>query len=70
MQEIQTFEDELQEMIELNSILLAQNKELETKLANEIQLKEANFLLSFILTSYPSKLWTDLDSVLQNIRTN
>jgi hypothetical protein len=57
-------------MIELNSILLAQNEELETKLANQIQLNEGNFLLSFILTSYPSKLWTDLDSVLQNIRTN
>jgi hypothetical protein len=56
-------------MIELNSILLAQNEELETKLANQIQLNEGNFL-SFILTSYPSKLWTDLDSVLQNIRTN
>jgi hypothetical protein len=51
-------------MIELNSILLAQNEELETKLVNEIQLKEGNLLLSFILTSYPRKLWTDLDSVL------
>jgi hypothetical protein len=64
MQETQTFEDELQAMIELNSILLAQNEELETKLVNEIQLKEGNLLLSFILTSYPRKLWTDLDSVL------
>jgi hypothetical protein len=51
MQETQTFEDELQAMIELNSILLAQNEELETKLVNEIQLKEGNLLLSFILTS-------------------
>jgi hypothetical protein len=57
-------------MIELNSILLAQNEELESELANEIQSKVGNFPLSFILTSYPSKLWTDLDSILQNTRTN
>jgi hypothetical protein len=31
MQEIQTFKDELKATIELNSIILAQNKELETK---------------------------------------
>jgi hypothetical protein len=56
MQETQTFEDELKAMIELNSILIAWNEELETKLADEIQSKEGNFLLSFILTSYQSKL--------------
>jgi hypothetical protein len=56
MQETQTFEDELKAMIELNSVLIAWNEELETKLADEIQSKEGNFLLSFILTSYQSKL--------------
>jgi hypothetical protein len=56
MQETQTFEDELKAMIELNSILIAWNEELETKLADEIQSKEGNFLLSSILTSYLSKL--------------
>jgi hypothetical protein len=70
MQESQTFKDELKATIELNSILLAHNKELEAKLANEIQLKEGNFKLSFISASYPSILWTDCDSVLQNTRTN
>jgi hypothetical protein len=64
MQETQTYEDELKATIELNSILIAQNEELETKLADEIQSKEGNFQLSFILTLYPSKLWTGLDSVL------
>jgi hypothetical protein len=64
MQETQTFEDELKAMTELNLILLVRNEELETKLANEIQSKEGNFPLSFISRSYPSKLWTDLDSIL------
>jgi hypothetical protein len=47
MQETQTFEDELMAMVELNSILLARNEELETKLTEEIQSKEGNPLLSF-----------------------
>jgi regulator of replication initiation timing len=54
MHETQTFKDELKAMIELNSILLARNEELKTKLVNEIQLKVGNFPLSFILASYPS----------------
>jgi hypothetical protein len=70
MQETQTFEDEIKAMIELNSILLAQNEELETKLANEIQSKEGNFPLSFILASYLSILWTGCGFVLENTRTN
>jgi hypothetical protein len=37
MQETQTFKDELKATIELNSILLARNEELETNWANEIQ---------------------------------
>jgi hypothetical protein len=64
MQETQTFEGELKAMTKLNSILLAHNEELEAKLANEIQSKEGNFPLSFISTSYMSKLWTNLDSIL------
>jgi hypothetical protein len=47
MQETQTFVDELKATIELNSILLAQNEELKTKLIEEIQSKEGNLLLSF-----------------------
>jgi hypothetical protein len=70
MQEAQTFEDGLKAMIEFNSILIAWNNKLETKLANEIQSKEGNFPLSFISTSYLSERWTDPDSVLHNTRTN
>jgi hypothetical protein len=35
MQETQTFEDELKEVSKLNSVLFAQNQELEAKLAKE-----------------------------------
>jgi hypothetical protein len=47
MQETQTFEDKLKATIELNSILLAQNEELETKLTEESQSKEGNLPLYF-----------------------
>jgi hypothetical protein len=47
MQETQTFEDELKATFEFNSILLARNEELETKLPKENQSKEGNLPLSF-----------------------
>jgi hypothetical protein len=56
MRKTQTFEDELKATIELNSILLARNEELETNFTNEIQSKEGNFSLSFISMSYMSIL--------------
>jgi hypothetical protein len=52
MQETQTFGDELKEMIKLNSILLAQNEQHETKLTEESQSKESNLLLSFYFKNH------------------
>jgi hypothetical protein len=40
MAETQSFEDELKEVSELNSVLLAQNQELEDQLAKESQVKD------------------------------
>jgi hypothetical protein len=40
MQEAQAFEDELKEVGELNSVLYAQNQELEAKLAEESHAKD------------------------------
>jgi hypothetical protein len=42
MMETQILEDELKEVGELNSALLAQEQELEAKLAEESQAKDAN----------------------------
>jgi hypothetical protein len=52
MQETQTIEDELKAMIEFNSIPLARNEELETKLTEESQSKEGNLLLSFYFKNH------------------
>jgi hypothetical protein len=52
MQETQTFEAELKAVIELNSILLSWNKELETKLTEESQSKEGNLPSSFYFTNH------------------
>jgi hypothetical protein len=51
MQETQMYEDELKEANEYNSILSAQLQELETKCAEESQVKEGKFLLSFCLAN-------------------
>jgi hypothetical protein len=40
MAETQSFEDELKEVSELNSVLLARNQELEDQLAKESQVKD------------------------------
>jgi hypothetical protein len=49
MMETQLFEDELKEVSQLNSILLAQKLELETRLAEESQAKDGNhFTNSFL----------------------
>jgi hypothetical protein len=45
------YEDELKEANEYNSILSARLQELETKCAEESQLKEGKFLLSFCLAN-------------------
>jgi hypothetical protein len=47
MQETQTFNDELKEVSEHNSILFAQNQDLEGKLAKESQAKDGKPPLSF-----------------------
>jgi hypothetical protein len=47
MQETQTFEDELKEVSELNSVLFAQNQELEAKLVEESQVKDGKPPWSF-----------------------
>jgi hypothetical protein len=52
MQETQTFEDELKTTINLNSVLLARNEELEAKLAEESQSKEGNLLLAFYFENH------------------
>jgi hypothetical protein len=49
MQETQTFDDELKEATELNSILITQNQELTAKLTEERLLKDGNFSMPFIL---------------------
>jgi hypothetical protein len=49
MQETQTFDDELKEATELNSILVTQNQELTAKLTEERLLKDGNFSMPFIL---------------------
>jgi hypothetical protein len=66
MQETQTFEDELKEMSELNSVLFAQNQELEAKLAEESQAKMVNLhgLFLLIIGSCPSELWTNRYPIL------
>jgi hypothetical protein len=48
MTETQTLEDELKEVSELNSILLAQKQELETKLAKESQAKDGEHPMTFL----------------------
>jgi hypothetical protein len=52
MQENKTFEDKLEAVIELNSILLAQNEELQTNLTEERKLKEGNLPLSFYFKNH------------------
>jgi hypothetical protein len=52
MQENKTFEDKLKAVIELNSILLAQNEELQTNLTEERKLKEGNLPLSFYFKNH------------------
>jgi hypothetical protein len=51
MQETQIYEDELKEVNEYNSVLSTRLQELETKCAEESQLKEGNFLLPFYLAN-------------------
>jgi hypothetical protein len=51
MQEAQAFEDKLKEVGELNSILYAENQELETKLAEEGQLKDGKIPYSSCLNN-------------------
>jgi hypothetical protein len=43
MMETQVLEDELKEVSKLNSVLLAQQQELEAKLAKESQAKDGNY---------------------------
>jgi hypothetical protein len=45
MREAQAFEDELKDLGELNSVLYAQNQELEAKLVEESQAKDGKVLL-------------------------
>jgi hypothetical protein len=52
MQENKTFEDKLEAVIELNSILLAQNEELQTNLTEERKLKEGNLPLPFYFKNH------------------
>jgi hypothetical protein len=52
IQETQTFEDELKEATELNSILFTQNQELEAKLTKESQLKDGKLLLPFYFDNW------------------
>jgi hypothetical protein len=52
IQETQTFEDELKEATELNSILFTQNQELEAKLPKESQLKDGKLLLPFYFDNW------------------
>jgi hypothetical protein len=47
MQETQTFQDELKEVSELNSVLFAQNQELEAQLAEESLVKDGKPPWSF-----------------------
>jgi hypothetical protein len=49
MQETQTFQDELKEVSELNSVLFAQNQELEAQLAEESLVKDGKPPWSFYL---------------------
>jgi hypothetical protein len=50
MTKTQLFEDELKEMSQLNSILLAQKLELEIKLAEEIQAKDGKHFTNSLLS--------------------
>jgi hypothetical protein len=59
MMETQILEDELKEVSKLNSILLAEKQELETKLAKESQAKDGEHLIDlfiFVFKSCPSEL--------------
>jgi hypothetical protein len=51
MQETQMYEDELKEANEYNSIISAWLQELETRSAEESQLKEGKYLLPFYLAN-------------------
>jgi hypothetical protein len=48
MMETQILEDELKEVSELNSILLVEKQELETKLAKESQAKDGEHPINFL----------------------
>jgi hypothetical protein len=48
MMENQILEDELKEVSELHSPLLAEKQELEAKLANESQAKDSEYLINFL----------------------
>jgi hypothetical protein len=50
MMETQLFEDELKEVSQLNSILLAQKLELETRLAKESQAKDGKYFTNSFLS--------------------
>jgi hypothetical protein len=59
MMETQILEDELKEVTVLNSILLAEKQELETKLAKERQAKDSEHLIDlfiFVIKLCPSEL--------------
>jgi hypothetical protein len=59
MMETQILEDELKEVSALNSILLAEKQELETKLAKERQAKDGEHLIDlfiFVIKLCPSEL--------------
>jgi hypothetical protein len=48
MMQNQILEDELKEVSELHSPLLAEKQELEAKLANESQAKDGEYLINFL----------------------
>jgi hypothetical protein len=80
MQETQTFEDELKEVSKLNSVLFAQNQELEAKLAKESQVKYGkppwsfyfdNWLMSERTLDWPLLCFAEYkDQLLQSTRIN
>jgi hypothetical protein len=49
LMETQILEDELKEVSELNSLLLAEKQELEAKLASESQAKDGEYSANFYL---------------------
>jgi hypothetical protein len=62
MMETQLFEDDLKEVSQLNSVLLTQKLELETRLADERQAKDSKHFTDSLLLELDHvlvELWTD-----------